>query len=123
MALLLQGVGDLLPTNSANALFEILANASPISKAVLLILALYSIGSWGVILHKWWTFRRTRRQTASFLEVFRRSSKFSEVQAVCASLKDSPLVGLFQAPSQGINQHLLGKTLRKGTRVGFQDRP
>jgi biopolymer transport protein TolQ len=97
IALLLQGVGDLLPTNSANALFEILANASPISKAVLLILALYSIGSWGVILHKWWTFRRTRRQTASFLEVFRRSSKFSEVQAVCASLKDSPLVGLFQA--------------------------
>jgi biopolymer transport protein TolQ len=97
IALLLQGVGDLLPTNSANALLEILANASPISKAVLLILALYSIGSWGVILHKWWTFRRTRRQTASFLEVFRRSSKFSEVQAVCASLKDSPLVGLFQA--------------------------
>jgi biopolymer transport protein TolQ len=29
--------------------------------------------------------------------VFRRSNKFSEVQAVCASLKDSPLVGLFQA--------------------------
>jgi biopolymer transport protein TolQ len=97
IALLLQGVGNLLPTNSGSALLEILANTSPISKAVLIILAIYSVGSWGVILHKFWVFRRTRRQTASFLEVFRRSSKFSEVQAVCASLNDSPLVGLFQA--------------------------
>ena len=94
---LLQGVGNLLPTNSGGAFLEILANASPISKVVLVILAIYSICSWGVILHKWWQFRRTRRQTASFLEVFRRSSKFSEVQAVCASLNRSPLVGLFQA--------------------------
>ena len=97
IALLLQGVGNLLPTNSGTALLEILANSSPISKVVLVILALFSVISWGVILHKWWVFRRTRRQTASFLEVFRRSSKFSEVQAVCASLNDSPLVGLFQA--------------------------
>ena len=34
---------------------------------------------------------------AQFLDVFRRSNKFSEVQAVCRSLGDSPLVGLFQA--------------------------
>ena len=96
-ALLLQGVGNLLPTNSGAALLEILANSSPISKVVLLILAIFSVSSWGIILHKWWMFRRTRRQSASFLEVFRRSSKFSEVQAVCASLTASPLVGLFQA--------------------------
>ncbi len=29
--------------------------------------------------------------------MFRRSNKFSEVQAVCRSLGESPLVGLFQA--------------------------
>src|SRR6266550_310708 len=33
----------------------------------------------------------------NLLAVFRRSSKFSEVQAVCRSLGESPLVGLFQA--------------------------
>jgi biopolymer transport protein TolQ len=97
IALLLQGVGNLLPTDSGTALLEILANSSRISQVVLIILALFSIGSWGVILQKKWSFRRTRRQTANFLEVFRRSSKFSEVQAVCGSLKDSPLVGLFQS--------------------------
>ena len=39
--------------------------------------------------------RGTHRR-AQFLDVFRRSNKFSEVQAVCRSLGDSPLVGLFQ---------------------------
>ena len=42
-------------------------------------------------------FGASTRQTAQFLDVFRRSNKFSEVQAVCRSLGESPLVGLFQA--------------------------
>ena len=67
------------------------------SKIVLGILGLFSVCSLGIVLHKWWTFRRMRKQSVSFLDVFRKSNKFSEVQAVCASLKDSPLVGLFQA--------------------------
>lgn len=70
------------------------------------ILAIFSVVSWGIILHKWWTFGRTRRQTASFLDVFRRSNKFSEVQAVCPTLKDSPLVGLFQAGYAEITSQL-----------------
>ena len=72
-------------------------NSSTISKIVLGILAVFSIVSWGITLHKLLVFRRTRKQSESFLDVFRKSSKFSEVQAVCATLKDSPLVGLFQA--------------------------
>jgi biopolymer transport protein TolQ len=86
-----------LPSTSGSALLEIIVNSSAISKFVLGILAVFSVISWGIALHKLLIFRRTKKQSASFLEVFRRSSKFSEVQAVCASLKDSPLVGLFQA--------------------------
>jgi biopolymer transport protein TolQ len=86
-----------LPSTSGSALLEIIVNSSTISKVVLGILGIFSVVSWGIILHKWWTFRRTSRQTVSFLDVFRRSNKFSEVQAVCPTLKDSPLVGLFQA--------------------------
>ncbi len=86
-----------MPSTSGTALLEIIVNSTPISKVVLGILAVFSVVSWGITLHKLWTFRRTRKQSESFLEVFRKSSKFSEVQAVCLSLKDSPLVGLFQA--------------------------
>ena len=86
-----------MPSTSATALLEIIANSSAISKFVLIVLAIFSVVSWGITLHKLLLFRRTRKQSESFLEVFRRSSKFSEVQAVCDSLKASPLVGLFQA--------------------------
>ena len=86
-----------MPSTSATALLEIIANSSTISKFVLIVLAIFSVVSWGITLHKVLLFRRTRKQSESFLEVFRRSSKFSEVQAVCDSLKASPLVGLFQA--------------------------
>jgi biopolymer transport protein TolQ len=70
---------------------------SPVAIAVLLLLALFSIVSWGIILYKLWTFSRAARQSAQFLDVFRHSQKFSEVQAVCQSLNGSPLVGLFQS--------------------------
>ena len=56
-----------------------------------------SVVSWAIILYKLWVFRRSEQQSNSFLDVFRRSSKFSEVAAVCRSLTESPLVGLFQS--------------------------
>src|SRR3954454_23975092 len=82
------------------------ASSSPIAKAVLLVLILFSITSWAVILFKLWIFSRSERQSAAFLEVFRRSSKFSEVQAVCKTLGESPLVGIFQAGYAELNAQL-----------------
>ena len=88
-----------MPDSSSATLsfLDLVASTTAIGKIVLLILGVLSIISWGVILYKWTTFGRANRQSASFLDVFRRSNKFSEVQAVCRSLAGSPLVGLFQA--------------------------
>jgi biopolymer transport protein TolQ len=98
LALLLQVQGGApAETGSGSTVVSLVATASPVAKVVLLILALFSIVSWSVILYKLWMFRRAERQSATFLDVFRRSSKFSEVQAVCKSLGESPLVGLFQS--------------------------
>ena len=60
-----------------------------------------------------WAFRRAARQSSSFLDVFRRSNKFSEVQAVCRSLGDSPLVGLFQAGYAELTAQLRQSTPRR----------
>ncbi len=84
----------------------LVARSSPIAKVVLLILVIFSIASWGIILYKLWSFRRAESHSARFLDVFRRSSKFSEVQAVCRSLKASPLVGLFEAGYAELNTQL-----------------
>ena len=78
----------------------------PISQFVLAILVIFSIVSWGIILYKLWTFNRIQSQSTRFLEIFRRSAKFSEVQAVCQSLNDSPLVGIFLAGYAELNLQL-----------------
>lgn len=85
---------------------SLVARSTPVAKAVLLILILFSIASWAIILYKLWSFWRIERQTANFLDIFRKSNKFSEVQAVCRSLSDSPLVGIFQAGYAELNAQL-----------------
>jgi biopolymer transport protein TolQ len=99
LALLMQAPGEAPPADVPGGLsiIELVAESTLISKVVLLTLVLFSIASWGIILYKALIFRRSARQSSSFLDVFRRSNRFSEVQAVCRSLRDSPLVGLFQA--------------------------
>ena len=79
------------------SIISLIAGLGPVSKLVLLTLAVLSVISWSIILQKLWTFQRSARQTSQFLDVFRRSQKFSEVQAVCKSVSHSPLVGLFQS--------------------------
>jgi biopolymer transport protein TolQ len=63
-------------------------------------------GVLGIVIYKWLAFRRIEQQSATFLDVFRRSTKFSEVQAVCKSLEGSPLVGMFQAGYAELNLQL-----------------
>jgi biopolymer transport protein TolQ len=97
LALWLQAQSGTVAEGSSTSVVTLVLRSSPISKLVLLALALLSVISWGIILYKLWTFRRSERHTTQFLDIFRRSNKFSEVQAVCKSLDDSPLVGLFQS--------------------------
>ncbi len=51
---------------------------------------------------------RAHAQSDTFLDVFRKSSKFSEVNSVCPQLKSSPLVGVFQAGYLEVNQQVRG---------------
>lgn len=95
--LLQQAESGAMSGGTDTSILGLIARSTPISKAVLLTLVLMSVGSWAIILYKLWVFRRSEQQSNSFLDVFRRSSKFSEVQAVCRSLTESPLVGLFQS--------------------------
>lgn len=95
--LALQVPGDANPFAGSGDVVTLIAETTPINQVVLVILLLFSIASWAIILQKLWMFRVLDRETARFLEVFRRSSKFSEVQAVCPTVPTTPLVGVFQA--------------------------
>ncbi|MEO7190795.1 MAG: MotA/TolQ/ExbB proton channel family protein [Vicinamibacterales bacterium] len=96
------GSSDAAPINFA----DLLLHASWIAQAVLLILLLFSGVSWGIVIYKQRQLRRAAKQSAAFLDVFRKSSRFSEVQSVCAGLAASPLVGLFQAGYTELNAQI-----------------
>jgi len=106
LLLALQAQGGGVSAAADQDVLHLVARSSPVSKVVLLVLILFSIASWAVILYKLWTLNRAQRQSGTFLEVFRRSSKFSEVQAVCKTLGESPLVGIFQAGYAELNTQL-----------------
>ena len=111
LALLLQTQGSVGASSGGaenTSFLNLLASATPVSVVVLAILVLLSVACWTIILYKLVVFRRSRRHSVSFLDVFRRSNKFSEVQAVCRSLGESPLVGLFQAGYTELNAQLRG---------------
>lgn len=95
---------------SATDVISLVSRTGLIEQLVLAILVLFSVLSWGIVLYKAWAFRKAEAHTTQFLDVFRRSSKFSEVQAVCRSLGESPLVGLFQAGYTELNTQLRGAT-------------
>ncbi|HLG59409.1 MAG TPA: MotA/TolQ/ExbB proton channel family protein [Vicinamibacterales bacterium] len=101
LALQVQDVAPL--AGSGGGILKLLLDTEPLNQVVLAILIVCSIVSWAIILFKTITYGRVARQTATFLEVFRKSQKFSEVNAICPSLPQSPLVGVFQAGYAELN--------------------
>jgi biopolymer transport protein TolQ len=107
LVLALQLEGSAVPAQeTTGSVIDLIADASPVSQVVLGILLIFSVVSWAVVIYKALAFRRIEQQTSTFLDVFRRSTKFSEVQAVCKSLEGSPLVGMFQAGYAELNLQL-----------------
>ena len=104
--LALQAQGTPEPGTGGIDFIELIAHATWLAKSVLLILLLFSAVSWGIILFKIWQYRRAQRASGTFLQVFRKSSKFSEVQAICSSVPESPLVGIFQSGYAELNAQL-----------------
>jgi biopolymer transport protein TolQ len=94
------------PGDTNTDILYLVTHGSPVVQAVLVFLLLFSAVSWGIIFYKLWQFNRSERQSSSFLDIFRKSSKFSEVQAVCRTLSASPLVGLFQSGYTELNSQL-----------------
>jgi biopolymer transport protein TolQ len=86
----------------------LLATSGLVARIVLVLLLVFSLVSWAIIIYKGLAFHRAHAQSETFLDVFRRSNKFSEVSAVCNQLKASPLVGVFQAGYLELNQQVRG---------------
>lgn len=101
-------------------IIELFAEAGLVARIVLGILLGFSVLSWAVMIGKFSHFRRAERQTARFLEVFRRSSRFSEINSVAGQFTASPLVGLFQAGYLEIDSQVKARTQAGTTQSGYR---
>ena len=79
---------------------ELVVNAGPVAKFVLVVLLGFSIVSWALIVEKWWHFRRIRRETVGFVKVFREGRRPSIVLAAAKKFRDSPLAQMYAAAYQ-----------------------
>ena len=82
---------------SSSTLLDLVIRASPINKAVLLILLLFSIVSWALIFIKAGATNRAERQSREFIRAFEKSSRWAELYANVAPYVASPLTAIFQA--------------------------
>ncbi|HUP24266.1 MAG TPA: MotA/TolQ/ExbB proton channel family protein [Thermoanaerobaculia bacterium] len=101
-------------------IIELFAEAGLVAWIVFGILLGFSVLSWAVMIGKFSHFRKAERQTARFLEVFRRSSRFSEINSVAGQFTASPLVGLFQAGYLEIDSQVKARTQAGTTQSGYR---
>jgi biopolymer transport protein TolQ len=76
---------------------QLFLDSGPMAKVIFAVLAAMSIGCWSIMLQKWVQFRKADSHGGEFLEVFRRSKRFSEVATAAQRLQGTPMVGIFQA--------------------------
>ncbi|MDA8016860.1 MAG: MotA/TolQ/ExbB proton channel family protein [Thermoanaerobaculia bacterium] len=78
-------------------IIDLFLGAGPMAWLVFGVLGLMSVGSWAIMVSKAMQYRKADLDGEEFLEVFRRSKRFSEVNAAAGRLTGTPMVGLFQA--------------------------
>ena len=97
----------LIAQGSEIDLFKLILASSIISKVVLLILLFFSIVSWAIIFKKFVVIRKRRRDSETFIRMFRKSKRFSEISTACESLRNTPLVEVFLAGYEELEAQLL----------------
>ena len=74
---------------------ELILEASFVAKLVLISLIIFSVATWLLIVQKRILFQKVQKDTGKFLDLFRKSARFSEVKSVCEDYHFSPQVSLF----------------------------
>ncbi len=78
-------------------ILDLVAGSGPVVQAVLYLLILFSVVSWGIILYKFRRVRSAKRQSAKFIEVFWESRNLASIHEASRELADSPVAQVFIA--------------------------
>jgi biopolymer transport protein TolQ len=93
-----------LPPQAGSAIpstpVELIKSASYVTQGVLALLACLSLISWGIILAKWFEFRRMRSAANVFLREFEKISRLEQAVALAKRVRPSPYTRVFQRAIQ-----------------------
>jgi biopolymer transport protein TolQ len=87
-------------TMRQESLVTMVTGAGPVVQAVLYILILFSVFSWGIIFYKLRQIRVARRQSARFSEIFWDTKNLTTIHSASQELKLSPIAHVFRAGYQ-----------------------
>jgi biopolymer transport protein TolQ len=85
------------------SIFGLLTHVSVFAWIILSLLLLFSLLSWSIIFRKWLIFKQIDQKSPAFVNLFRKSSRLSEVASACAQYRGTPLSGIFTAGYQELN--------------------
>jgi biopolymer transport protein TolQ len=89
-------VGGALPSSP----WELVATSTPPTKAVLVVLAFFSVLTWFLIVLKLWQFRRVRRQGERFFNALERTTRLEDAYHAVMKLPPSPYSRILR---EGVN--------------------
>ncbi len=83
-------------TNQAG-LWQMVAEAGPVVKLVLLTLLIFSVISWAIIIYKMLLLRKVEKEGGAFYDLFWDKSQFSAIAELTKDYANSPLTALFNS--------------------------
>src|SRR5207244_7064693 len=101
---------SLLAQGFESDLLKLVFAAGPLAKAVLVVLLAFSLLTWAIIFKKYAVFRKARRDSETFIRMFRKSRRFSEISTACEPLRNTPLVEVFQAGYEELEAQLMAES-------------
>jgi len=90
-------VAQLAAPSSGLDIWSLVMQSGPMAKTVLLVLALFSVVSWGIAAERYLRFRRAELQSRAFLERFHAGGGLASIQDDTAGLVWSPHADIFRA--------------------------
>jgi len=85
---------------------SLILNASVIIKVILLVLFIFSIVSWTIILIKSFEYKRAMRNSKKFVNYFRKTKNFSEINKFASMFKNSPVSMIFKGGYKELSHQL-----------------
>ena len=85
------------PHVAGNGIFDLINDAGPMAKMVLLLLLSASVLCWAIIFTKWRFLRRAAQENTKFLNIFWHGKNIDEIFAKSEKFQSSPVAAVFKS--------------------------